>query len=147
MLAIDPDGATGSASATGRAAAAFHLSGWDAPWLTGLELRTGEGQANTRLDGVFSQSTVFATTVGQTVHLVGDLSLNVNHRSSPQARDWGSAYTNGSAVYRVDVLTAGADVTTASGFSYATPVPEPGAWALMLAGLCAVGPWARRRRA
>lgn len=147
MLAIDPDGAPGGASATGRAAAAFHDGGWDAPWLAGLELRTGEGQANHQLDGVFSHSAVFATTVGQTLHLVGDLSMNVNHSSSTQARDWSSAFTNGSAVYRVDALTPGVEITTASGYSYATPVPEPGAWALMLAGLCAVGPWVRRRLA
>lgn len=147
MLAIDPDGSAGSAEAAGRAAAAFHQGGWDAPWITGLELRTGSGQADSQLDGVYSQSAVFTTAVGQTVHLVGDLSLSFNHRSSTLARDWSSGYTHGAAIYRIDVLTPDVDVSTGSGFDYATPVPEPRTWALMLAGLCAVGLSVRRRAA
>lgn len=146
MLAVDPDGA-GSAGATGRAAAALHFGGWDAPWITGLDLHTGTGQAQSSLSGPFSQTAVVNATVGQTLHLVGDLSLNVNHSSSAQARLWSSAFTNAEAIYRVDLLTAGATVSTASGFSYGTPapVPEPGTWLLMLAGLCAVAPRLRRR--
>lgn len=147
MLAIDPDGSAGPATATGRAVAAFHHGGWDAPWITGLELRTGSGQEHDRLDGVFRNSTLLNTTVGETLPLVGDLSLNVNHASSKQAREWSSSYTYGTARHWVDVLTPGVTISTASGFDYASPVPEPQAWALMLAGLCAVGLGARRRAA
>lgn len=43
-------------------------------------------------------------------------------------------------------LPAGVNVVSSSGQFLATPVPEPGAWALMAAGLAAVAGVVRRRR-
>lgn len=145
MSAVDPDGAGGSASAAARSAAAFHFGGWDAPWITGLDLGAGTGHASSVLNGIFSSSTFVNTAVGQTLHLVGDMTLAYSQRNSTAARGWFSGKSEGTASFYVDVLTPGAGYSTASNFSYAAPVPEPAHWMLLSGGLWVVGALARRR--
>lgn len=146
MSALDPDGAAGDAAANARTAAAFHFGGWDAPWITGLDLHAGSGTASSVVDGVYSNSTFVNAAVGQTLHLVGDLTVAYNQRNSGGARGWFSGQSDATATFFVDVLTPGAAYSTASNVSYAAPVPEPAHWALLSGGLLVVAMLARRRR-
>ncbi len=144
LQAPDPDG-SGSASARASLQAALHQGGWDAPWLVGVERFAGSGHAQLSWSGQAQSSNSFATTVGATVHLVGDLSLFYGQQNSNDARDYFSGSNQGQASYYVDVLSPGVWVSSASGHDYATPVPEPTTALLWLAGLLAVGTVTRRR--
>lgn len=147
--ALNPDGVSNDAEGGGRMAAAFHFGGWDAPGLTGVDVKWGRYVGTQygfgTLSGSFANQAVIETHVGDTVNLVGDLLLWYGQNSGPAATAWYDGYTAGNARFSVDVLTAGAAYSTASGQSYITPVPEPEAYALFLAGLGLVG-WAARRR-
>jgi hypothetical protein len=147
LFAKDPDGNLGSGAANGRAAAAFQFAGWDAPWITGVDLHTGTGHAASTIDGLYSSTAFINTAVGQTLHLVGAMSLVYGQRNSPEARDWFSGSSEGSARFLVDVVTPGAAFSTASNFAYAAPVPEPAGWALMTGGLFVLALATRRRLA
>jgi hypothetical protein len=137
-----------STAGSARAAANFAQAGWDAPWITGVELRMGGsgGQPPGLLSGSHSNSAEVGSFVGSSLHLIGQLGLSANYAAPAGVSSaYAGAQVAGQARYFVDLLTPGASLSTASGFDYATPVPEPAAAALWLAGLLALG-WRLRRR-
>lgn len=141
---IDADG-VGDSAANGQATAALHFGGWDAPWITGIDVEAGKDRSSMSWTGQVQSSAIVDAFVGDTLHLVGDLRLRWNQRNGYfSGRNGFAGQTQGEARYFVDVLTTGAFLGSASGFNYATPVPEPAAVVLLLAGLAAVVARARR---
>lgn len=81
--------------------------------------------------------------VGETVDLTGRLVVGTGqaHRAP------GLATAEGTVRYFVDALDPQVQIVAASGYDYrmAAPVPEPEAWAMMVAGLALLGRHLRRR--
>ena len=82
--------------------------------------------------------------VGQTQDVTGQLLINVGQ----EFRAPGLATATGTVHYYVDVLDPQATLVSQSGHDYrmAAPVPEPHAWALMLAGVALLGRTLRSRK-
>jgi len=88
-------------------------------------------------------SRLFHTTVGQAVPIGGWLSTYTKanaYSAKPDMTAWATANSS----FYVDVVTSGAGYTTASGASYASPVPVPGAVWLLASGLAGLAGFARR---
>jgi hypothetical protein len=88
----------------------------------------------------------WSTVVGANVDLVGLLDVSLMGLISGQDSQQ-SESASGIAHYYLDVLTAGVSATSASGFNYASPVPEPAPAAMLVAGLAAWGLLIGRRAA
>lgn len=128
--------------------AALHFDGPDAPWVTGVTFEYGNDGSSPQPSGGLvdrrSSSAVFGSTVGGSFTLFGDHYLTGDLGANPAYRPTGGSMTlNGAAWFTVEVLTPEAGYTSGSGTVYA-PVPEPAAWALMLAGLAGLLAWRRR---
>jgi len=86
---------------------------------------------------------IFTMPVGSAFQMNASLDTDSYINTFPDQVAFAQAdYANTVRVY-LDAVTPGANTTGASGFNYASAVPEPGSWALMLAGLAGV---ALRRR-
>lgn len=128
-----------------QAIAALHFNGPDAPWITGVTYDDGGQLPAGSTGGVLRNEATFASTVGATMHLVGDLYLYAGANASLNPSS-ASASLEGTARYTVSVLTPDAAMSALSGAPYVTPVPEPEAVAMWLAGLLGMGMLVRRRR-
>lgn len=106
--------------------------------------RDGPGMVFTSTQSGFSLHSTGNLTqvVGQEFSLWGNL-LMFTDTNFAIPGDAGSAA--GSAVWRIDVLEAGAGYSTASGHNYASAVPEPASGATLASGL-AVLAWLLRKR-
>lgn len=82
---------------------------------------------------------------GDVLQLRYDFSISAQTNGFGQAYEVDANYLQGSFA-RIDVLTPGATLTGGSGLFQVSPVPEPGAGALVAAGLAVVIGIARRRR-
>ena len=82
--------------------------------------------------------------VGVEQQITGQLVANIGQAY----RAPGTALAAGSVNFYLEVLDPGATLSSASGFSYrmAAPVPEPGTWAMLLAGGALLAGVSRRRR-
>lgn len=128
--------------------AALHFDGPDAPWITGVTFEYSNDGTSLQPSGGLSDrrssSALFNSTVGGSFTLFGDHYLTGNlGANSAYGPNGGSMTLNGAAWFTVEVLTPDAGYTSGSGTVYA-PVPEPAAWALMLAGLAGLLAWRRR---
>ena len=129
------------------ALASIHFAGPDCCTLASKEVRTpllGEPTGGFITNGTGSGT--YATAVGATFTLVGVLRLNafvnVNYDDAYAAK------VAASAVFNIDPTTPDAFLVSGSGVNYGAlaPVPEPHAWAMLLAGLAGISLFARRRR-
>jgi hypothetical protein len=147
IRALDPDGVQNSAEGAARLVAAFHYGGWDAPWITGVDVLRGGYMGGNHGYGDFdvaaSNTTIINATVGQALNLVGDMGISYGQSNGLGARAWYSGSAEGNARFHVDMLTPEASYATASGASYATPIPAT--WGLLLTGLGMAGAFFRRR--
>jgi len=98
---------------------------------------TGLGSSSNEISGIYH------TTVGQAVPIGGWLSTYTSANAYSAKPDMAAWATANSSFY-VDVVTSGAGYTTASGASYASPVPVPGAVWLLASGLAGLAGFARR---
>ncbi len=116
-------------------------TGLDAGWLTAIDTRNVGS-------GVHTASISFATGVGGSVTLIGQMNTRAWAELSNGPIKTATASSSATARFTVDSLTDGAFYSTTSGNSYLTPAPVPEAdtTAMMLAGLGLLGVAARRKR-
>lgn len=88
-------------------------------------------------------SRIYHTTVGQAVPIGGWLSTYSKTVATSAKPDM-TALANANSYFYVDVVTPGVSYTTASGASYSSPVPLPGAVWLLAGGLAGLAGFARR---
>jgi PEP-CTERM motif len=124
---------TTGADARAFANAVWHFNGPDAPWIVGVVFdRESEGLG--AFDETRSALTSFASTVGGSFTLVGDLLLHATASATDNPSS-ASAAMSADARYTVEVLTPQAGFSSASGATYVTAVPEPSAVLMLGAGL------------
>lgn len=92
--------------------------------------------------GVFTLT--LDTFVGRTLSLSGMLAVGASVSAYAQLGRNAWADFGHSAGYQLVPSVAGLNTVGASGWDFATPVPEPGSWLLMGAGLLALALWRRR---
>lgn len=92
--------------------------------------------------GVFTLT--LDTFVGRTISLSGMLAVGASVSDYAQLGRNAWADFGHSAGYQLVPSVAGLNTVGASGWDFATPVPEPGSWLLMCAGLLALALWRRR---
>ncbi|MEO3690910.1 PEP-CTERM sorting domain-containing protein [Roseateles paludis] len=134
--------------ASAEVTSALHFDGQDNPWITGVSFKAGDiSGANSISGGSEVVTATFASAVGAHFTLVNDLVVNASAGGAPKSPR--EALAKGVAAFGMQVLTAGAGHVSASNTSYVPGpvalVPEPGSYALMLAGLVGVAVVARRR--
>jgi hypothetical protein len=126
---------------------ALHFDGYDAPWITGASFSAGGmgPSADYSAKGGSRQvSATFASAVGSQFTLAHDLVVWAHAEGGPG--NPATANAQGAAYFAMQVMTPGAGYMTASGSSYlSSPVPEPHALALLLAGVGVVGAFGSTR--
>jgi PEP-CTERM motif len=86
------------------------------------------------------------TRVGHQLSITGMLNVGASVDSSAVTTRSGEADFYHSAIYSLTPSVAGLNTVGASGVDFLAPVPEPASWAVMLAGLAALGGAVRVRR-
>jgi hypothetical protein len=89
-------------------------------------------------------SLVLTTDMGATIALNGHLEVQASATSAPGFTAFGIASYGNTASFQVDLLTPGVTYISASGVNYATSVPEPSTWGLVLLGILPLLETARR---
>ena len=132
-------------SARALAIAVWHFNGPDAPWIVGATFDSDTEGLGT-FQGTRNAQATFASTVGGSFTLVGDLLLQTSAFATGNPSS-ASAMMAATARYTVEVLTPDAGFSTLSSAAYVTAVPEPSAALMLGAGMLVLLRLAPRRRA